>query len=228
MIVYYCCSRDHGYNFYNEDLINTLVDVTLASNIRFIDSINLLKLLNDIDYTHISLLDYIATKYIEESSLLKDISYFKISVFLEGLTNANYKPVVWDTIRDAILANKIENKSSSRSLIRFVINLIALDCYSPSLIGKVFSTDIKNNETMKNIYAREMLLLYQSIKTLYPMYDGLWPSREIIEYAATLQPASPIYSCRAALERALGGSQYVYNDLKTKLGHYIGNFSLLL
>lgn len=153
---------------------------------------------------------------------MEDASYFSIAVFLEGLVNADYRPMVWDRIRDTILARDIENKFS-RSLIRFTLHLTALDCYSPNLLRKVFFMDIKNNETMKSIYARELLLLHQSVRTLYPMYNGPWPSQEIIEYATTLRPTASACSFRAALERALGGPQYVHNDLRTKLGHYIGN-----
>lgn len=168
-------------------------------------------------------MEYLAAKCFEEPNLLKDAPYFKISIFLKGLTNADYKPVFWDTIRDAILANEVENKPFRKSMIRFALHLTALDCYSPNLIKKVFSENIKANDTMKDIYARELLLLYQSTKTLYPTYDGPWPSQDILKYAIdNVNPILPTYSMRAALELALGGPQYIHNDLRTRLGHYIG------
>ncbi|KAL6417581.1 hypothetical protein ACFW04_013571 [Cataglyphis niger] len=215
-------NREHGCKFYNETLIDACVNSALSSNINFSSGISLLKLLNDLNYAHIPFLEYLAAKCFEEPNLLKDAPYFKISIFLKGLTNADYKPVFWDTIRDAILANEVENKPFRKSMIRFALHLTALDCYSPNLIKKVFSENIKANDKMKDIYAREILLLYQSTKTLYPTYDGPWPSQDILKYAIdNVSPILPTYSMRAALELALGGPQYIHNDLRTRLGHYI-------
>ncbi|XP_029158527.1 FAST kinase domain-containing protein 2, mitochondrial-like isoform X2 [Nylanderia fulva] len=216
-------NKEYGYKFYDETLVDACVNSALSSNINFTSGIQLLKLLNDLNYAHISLLEYLAAKCFEEPNLLKDAPYFKLSIFLEGFTNADYKPVFWDTIRDAILANEVENRPFRRSMIRFVLHLIALDCYSPKLLDKVFSQNIRSdNEIMRNVYARELLLLYQSVKTLYPMYNGSWPPYELLEYATVAaNPVFPTYSVRAALELALGGPQYVHNDVRTRLGHYI-------
>ncbi|KAL0132532.1 hypothetical protein PUN28_000346 [Cardiocondyla obscurior] len=218
-------NKEYGSKFYNETLVDAFVNSALTGEINFDSSIYLLKLLNELNYAHIPFLEYLAAKCFEQPNLLRDASYFRISIFLEGLINADYKPVFWDTIRDALLANKVENKIFNSSMIKFALHLIALDCYSPSLISKVFS-NIKANELMRIVHVRELLLLYQSVKTLYPMYDGPWPSQDVLEHAigidkALLKPILPIYSFEKSLELALGGPQYIYNDLRTKLGHFI-------
>lgn len=221
--MYYCYSTTYGHKFYNETLVDALVNSALSSNINFHSGIHLLKLLNDLNYAHIPLLEYLAAKCFEQPDLLKDASYLKLFTFLEGFIYADYKPVFWDSIRDAILANQAENKSTNKSLIRFALYLTALDCYSQSLLSKVFSYNVKSSETTyRDSLAREMLLLYQSIKTLYPMYEGPWPSQDTLEYITALDPIVPTFSFKAALELALGGPLYVHNNLKTKLGHHIG------
>ncbi|KYN16616.1 PREDICTED: uncharacterized protein LOC108764067 [Trachymyrmex cornetzi] len=218
-------NKEYGCKFYNEALVDAFVNSALSAEISFDSSIYLLKRLNELNYAHIPFLEYLAAKCFEQPNLLKDASYFKVSIFLEGLINADYKPVFWDIIRDAILANKVENKIFNRSMIKFALHLIALDCYSPNLISKVFSQIIKTNDAM-DIHVRELLLLYQSVKTLYPMYNGPWPSQDILEHAVNihrtlLSPILPTFSLKTALELALGGPQYVHNNLRTKLGHYI-------
>jgi len=228
----YYCSKDYGCKFYNEALVDAFVNSALSAEISFDSSIYLLKLLNELNYAHIPFLEYLAAKCFEQPTLLKNASYFRISIFLEGLINADYKPVFWDVIRDAILANKVENKVFNRSMIKFALHLIALDCYSPNLISKVFSKIINTNEPMKNIHMRELLLLYQSVKTLYPAYNGPWPSQDILEHAISIHktllgPILPTFSLKMALELALGGPQYVYNDMRTKLGHYIGKLETM-
>lgn len=207
--------------------MDALVNSALSAEIYFANSIYLLKLLNELNYVHIPFLEYLAAKCFEQPDLLKDASYFRISTFLKGLINADYKPVFWDVIRDAILASKVENKVYNKSMIKFALHLIALDCYSPSLISKAFSQIIQTNEPIEDIRVRELLLLYQSVKTLYPMYSGPWPSQSILKHAINihktlLSPILPTVSLKTALELALGGPQYVHNDLRTKLGHYIG------
>lgn len=205
--------------------MDACVSSALSSNIDFTSGIHLLKLLNYLNHAHIPFLEYLAAKCFEEPNLLKAASYFKISIFLEGFVNADYKPVFWDTIRDAIFANEVENKFFRKSMIKFTLHLTALDCYNPNLLKKVFSENIKTtrtDRTRKNIYAKEILLLYQSVKTLYPTYDGPLPSQDILKYAININSTLPKYSIKAALELALGGPQYVYNNLRTKLGHYIG------
>ncbi|KAG5337991.1 FAKD2 protein, partial [Acromyrmex heyeri] len=219
-------NKEYGCKFYNEALVDAFVNSALSAEISFDNSIYLLKYLNELNYAHIPFLEYLAAKCFQQPNLLKDGPYFRVSVFLEGLINADYKPVFWDIIRDAILANKVENKIFNKSMIKFALHLIALDCYSPSLISKVFSQIIKPNDPMKNIHARELLLLYQSVKTLYPMYNGPWPSQDLLEHAVNIHRTllssilSP-FSLKTALELALGGPQYVHNNLGTKLGHYI-------
>ncbi|KYM97993.1 hypothetical protein ALC62_11339 [Cyphomyrmex costatus] len=219
-------NKEYGCRFYNEALVDAFINSALSAEISFDSSIYLLKRLNELNYAHIPFLEYLAAKCFEQPNLLKNASYYRISIFLEGLINADYKPVFWDIIRDAILANKVENKIFNRSMIKFALHLIALDCYSPSLISKVFYQIIKTNEPMKNIHMRELLLLYQSIKTLYPMYNGPWPSQDILEHAVNidktlLSPILPTFSLKTALELALGGPQYIHNNMKTKLGHDI-------
>lgn len=218
----YCCSKEYGEKFYNEALVDALVNSALSSNVDFTNGIDLLKLLNNLNYVHIPLLEYLAAKCFEQPNLLKNASYVQVSIFIKGFINADYKPVFWDTIRDAILANDMENKSISISMIRFVLHMIALDCYNPDLLDKVFSYNTDSNVSMKNICARELLLLYQSVKTLYPAYNGSLPSQELIRYAVNLGPMLAKFSLRAPLELALGGPQYVCNDLKTRLGHHVG------
>jgi len=59
---------------------------------------------------------------------LKNASYFKISIFIRGFINAHYKPIFWDTIREATLASSMENKSINISVIRLALHMIALRC----------------------------------------------------------------------------------------------------
>lgn len=203
--------------------MDACVNSALSSNINFTSGIRLLKLLNDLNYAHIPFLEYLAAKCFQEPNLLKEASYFKVSIFLEGLNNADYKPVFWDIIRDAIFASEMEYKFFRKSMIKFALLLTALDCYNPNLLKKIFSENIKiRTDKRKNIYAKEILLLYQSVKTLYPTYDGPLPSQDILEYAINISPTLPKYSIKAALELALGGPQYICNNLRTKLGHHIG------
>ncbi|KYN32594.1 hypothetical protein ALC56_13075 [Trachymyrmex septentrionalis] len=225
-------NKEYGCKFYNEALMDAFVNSALSTEeLSFNNCIRLLKHLNDLNYVHIPFLEYLAAKCFEKPKLLENSSYFRISIFLEGLINADYKPVFWDIIRNAILANEeiLENKMFNTSMIQFVLHLIALDCYSPSLISKVFSqicNKIIKTDPMNNIYMRELLLLYQSVKTLYPMYNGPWPSQDLLEDAVNihrtlLSSIRPTFSLKPALELALGGPQYVHNSLRTKLGHYI-------
>lgn len=223
LIIYSCCSK-HETIFYNEIFVDALVNSAISSNIDYTRGIHMLKLLNDMNHVHIPFLEYLATKCYNNPVLLKDASLKKLSIFLEGFVNADYKPSFWDTIKETIIETKIVITSLNRSLIKFALYLIALDCYNPDLLRIVFSIIIKDikDESLKNVYASEMLLLYQSIKTMYPMYDGPWPQQDLLEYVNMIKLIPPAYSLKPGLERALGGPQYVYNDLKTKLGHYIG------
>ncbi|XP_019700557.1 uncharacterized protein LOC105190972 isoform X2 [Harpegnathos saltator] len=215
-------SNRHGSIFYNEIFLDALVNSALSSNINFVKGIYILKILNDFNHVHIPFLEYLAARCFENQSLLKDMTFHKMSIFLEGLVNADYKPLFWDTIKDTIMENiKIDNGPYNRLFIRLALHLVALDCYSSNLLNYVFSIFIRNNEPLRDVYTREILLLYQSVKTLYPMYNGSWPQEHLLEYANTIKLIPPTYSLQPGLERALGGPQYVHNNLRTKLGHYI-------
>lgn len=223
-VVTYAVTNNKEYEaiLYNEAMIDAFVNSAISSNITFNDGIQLLRLLNMLNHTHMPFLEYLAAKCFKMPDLLKDASYYDMYNFLEGFVNADYKPVFWDTIRDAILANKIGTRHRGKSLlIKFALHLTALDCYNPDLISKAISEYMASNKHVRNTCATELLLLYQAVKTLYPMYDGPWPSQDILEHTTAFRSTSSVCSFRAALERALGGSRYLYNDVRTKLGHYI-------
>ncbi|XP_032664876.1 uncharacterized protein LOC116841261 [Odontomachus brunneus] len=213
---------------YNEVFVDTLINSALSSNIGYTEGINVLNLLNLLDHIHIPLLKCLAAECSENPTLLKNESQKNMISLLQGFVNADYKPVFWDTIREAIIENiegncrSYDNYDKSNNLLsRFTLYLLALDYYNPDLLNKVFSRTIRTDETMRHICIEEILLLYQSVKALYPMYDGPWPQQNLLEYAnMNLNPALEC-SLKLGLERALGGSQYVHNDLKTKLGHHI-------
>lgn len=230
ILILYYCYRKHRSILYNEVFVDTLVNSALSFNISYIEGIKVLNVLNLLDHVHIPFLEYLAAKCFEKPILLKDESQKNISSFLQGFVNADYKPVSWDTIREAIIENIERNcryDKNNRLLIRLTLYLLALDHYNQCLLSKVFSTIIRTDEPMRHIYTKEILLLYQSVKALYPMYNGPWPQQDLLEYANTIQlNPVPDYSLKLGLERALGGPQYVHNDLKTKLGHHIGKISL--
>lgn len=224
-MIYFCYSKENGTMFYTEILVDALVNSALYSSVNFTRGITALQVLNNLNHVHIPLLEYLAGRCFERPKLLKDLTCHKIYIILEGFINADYKPVFWDTIKDIMLENIETEEIPNKLYIRLVLYLIALDCYNPHLLKKSFSINIKSNDPKKDIYAREILLLYQSVKTMYSTYAGPWPQESLLEYANTIKLTPPAYSFKPALERALGGPQYVHNDLKTKLGHHIGELT---
>jgi len=69
-----------------------------------------------------------------------------------------------------------------------------------------------------------LLKLYQATLTLYPGgFKGTLPPIEIIEKAINIyQQNINEFPLKAALEHGLGGSNYVFTKVRSKLGHFIG------
>lgn len=182
-------------------------------------------------HTQIFLLDYIAAKCFEDTTILQTCPPSHIRSLITGFAHADYKPVFWDAIQESV-ARLIDSGAELRfPQIKLAVNLISLDCFHPKLVETIFSS-FATRLPVRWAEQSRLLVLYQAIKTLYPQYSGPWPTAQCID----IPPPRPMETSQdfpllKTLESALGGRRYVLSNVRSRLGHIIGkklHFSLIL
>lgn len=206
--------------FYNEYLIDALTNAALALNISFPEALYIANKLNRMNYSSIPLLDYLAAKCFEDPSIITTCTLRQVQCFVKGFALTDYKPVFWDIIRETLLASTVNRKFPVDSVLDFVLDLTALDCYHSEILEMAFRVNIMEiDRKQRDAETSKLLNLYQTVKTLYPSYTGAWPDARDLESVDS--EYNRLYSLTPVLARALGGVQYVQTHLRTKLGHFV-------
>ncbi|XP_014221106.1 uncharacterized protein LOC106648602 [Trichogramma pretiosum] len=203
--------------FYNETFIDDLIQKLICENGESIqEDITILTCLNSIKHVQMDLLDYISAKCYENPSLL-GLDSDLLEPLVTGLAMADYKPVFWDAMIDPIMNNGIPDMKHLK-LCDYSLNLACLECFDRKLYHKIFT----EKRIISNDHLKILLRLFQVVKSLYPSYDGPWPSKIIMESFKNLPqsnyPNSPLLS---ALEEVLGDETYIISNVKTNLEHCI-------
>ena len=177
-----------------------------------------------IGHINLSLLDYLSSEIYKNPSLLSTSHPLSISTFVTGLSFANYKPSVWNELQEIILKH-FSRISDDVNLIYFALHLAALGCFDETLFKHVFIKD-QIPTLMSPSFHQTYQQLYQSVKTLYPLYCGPWPSESLIQSFKTAHTdcISKEYPMQSILENILGGPAFIQTNVRTNLGHNIGIF----
>lgn len=217
--------------FYNEEFVDACAKAIISEDHGFEEGVTVLKHLYYLSHTQIRLIDYLAAKCFENPQVLSEAPFTSMMILVNGLAAADYKPIFWESMQEIILANlkKVEYRCKS-TVLEFAISLAVLDCFDVELMRSVFS------ETFLNILLKReqidtywnLLLLYQSVKSLGSNYNGPLPPQHLIEAAMRSNgPSVTKSNLLPILENAMGGPQYVASNLKSKLGHHIGKTTIL-
>lgn len=185
-----------------------------------------MKLLDDfnlINFISREFLDYIGRLYLDNPSSVDDSVCHTLKHFIKGLAMANYKPNRWEEIRDLVVRSKQIELYDHAYLLFFVYHLMCLDIYDHNLIERVFTLPTEPEHiSLRTLWT--YCSLYRSVKTLIPEYPGPWPSEDMIAYfnSVDIKERPRMCDLYSTLEEVLGGPEYFYFDLKTKLYHSVG------
>ncbi|XP_043274356.1 uncharacterized protein [Venturia canescens] len=208
--------------FYHEGFIDACASRAISEDWSLTNLLTLLLYVKQLSHVQISLLDFIAGKCFENQKLLETCSSVNIADLVDGFAMADYKPIFWDVVQEAITSDRIlEAKESTFPLSKLSLDLLALDVYCPKLLKKTFETYIAN--TPSPWEKKRISLLYQVVKTLYPQYSGPFPDVSEFDFS---QPLGD-FPLLSSLEAAVGGSTYVISNIRTKLGHVIDHAVVL-
>ncbi|XP_033217616.1 uncharacterized protein LOC117173254 [Belonocnema kinseyi] len=218
--------NNQGKEFYNEQLIDTLINNLLSRNSLNLDEgIILLLKLRFLGHFQRSLIDYLAFKCFEKPSLISKMKSSQLLQFVSGLALFDYKPPFWESMQQLMVENENLKLCHEYTLIRILCNLAILDSFPEKLIARIFQLERDNCKEIKFTTLGRFGLLYQLVKTLHPNYPGPWPSEAVLNYIFEILKYEPArfltYPLLPALEKALGGSAYIKTRVMTKLGHVI-------
>ncbi|KAL2712709.1 hypothetical protein V1478_017664 [Vespula squamosa] len=207
---------------YNTTFINELLNVAISKNMDFITCFNIAKCLNNMSYIYLPFIEFMINKHVKED-VMKQVRSNNIKTILHTLSNAEYQSVPWFVLENKFLNETFVKQCTLQILIKYAVDLAALNRYYPKMLSTIFT---KINKKVLILFTdldlKRLLLLYQSVKTLYPDYLGPWFDKDEF-YMYCISNQRPSNELRKTLERAMGGPQYVLSYLKTKIGHNINH-----
>ncbi|XP_012258072.2 uncharacterized protein LOC105687202 [Athalia rosae] len=218
--------------FYNEEFVDACAEHIISTDAGLKQGVAMLSKLRRIGHTQIRLIDYVAAKCFENPSILTNSGHNCYMNLIIALAMADYKPIFWEIIHEIILKNIAKNEYPDiRLMLNLATSLAVFDSFNKDLTKRVFNTGflkhILTKIDVKNTYWN-LLLFYQAVKLFSPTYTGPWPSEQIIQTAIELNGLNQSKAnLLPALVQAMGGSQYILSNLKTKLGHHIDHVIIM-
>ena len=216
--------------FYNEKLIDKLcsqLSFVLSSNTTFQENLIILKHLNNMHYSNISLLDCLIEKYLKDINILERCSIDDIDTFIKGFIIADYMPNNWETVNRMLQNFMINLDCSIYNTVFTVFRLLSLKSYHPELMEKTFTLYNKSYYE-KNLVLFEkditltMLRLYWCVKLLYPEYKGFMPDESKLNQIKMEHECYEVPYLMNSLKEVVGGTECMKSGLKTKFGEFVG------
>lgn len=203
---------------YNKRLIDRIVDRLVIKDVGFILALDCLSSLNSIRHTDIPLLNYLSTKLSKDLQGKSDLS-----VLIQGLALARYKPFFWND-----LVTLIDNPKTLRinylTLCQMAHNLASLNYYNTEILERIFRPQCRYNQS--SYYMWTFCKLWQYLKTLED-YNGPMPTESQIKVLDSLKDIKrSCYPAQNCLIRYVGGPAFVATDLWSRLYHRIGKLKM--
>ncbi|KAF7992805.1 hypothetical protein HCN44_005149 [Aphidius gifuensis] len=203
--------------FFNENLIDNIINSLISKDMGYDVAIKVLSDITQISHANHALIDYIASKYDEDISLFEDADYHVVQDVVKALALTNYKPAIWDEIKEHLFRKEILNEPYVL-LLQLGIDFVVLDCYWPELLEKIFDVGFIGDPRIPKNY----LFLYEIVKARCPEYHDILPNDEVINsYKQFVSSDDLEQSLKLALETITGGEQYIASNVKTNLGFLI-------
>ncbi|KAK1118323.1 hypothetical protein K0M31_015028 [Melipona bicolor] len=211
--------------FYDEKLIDKLSFV-LSSNITFHQNLIILKHLNNMHYSNISLLDCLIEKCLKDVNILERCSIDDIDTFIKGFIIADYMPNNWETVSRMLQNFMINLDCSIHNTIFTVFRLLSLNSYHSELIEKAFTLYNKSfYEKNSVLFGKDITLiilrLYWCVKLLYPEYKGFMPDENKLNQIKMEHECYEVPYLMNSLKEVVGGTEYMKSGLKTKFGEFV-------
>lgn len=166
---------------------------------------------------------------IENPNLVLKGEPYKVAIASHGFSLCDYKPKKWDVLKTYLQETTIFDSPTVKNIlwIKTAIAFCVLDIYKVDVFAKALQQDfvkhIVNRKFKSDLFSLQ--ILYQAISVFKPDLQHLLPTREIIEtlLESAIYPTETLNLIEALLVKGIGGKQYVKNNLKSKIGHHIGN-----
>ncbi|XP_014228933.1 uncharacterized protein LOC106653853 [Trichogramma pretiosum] len=212
--------KDRIEELYNSELCDEIVREIISRDVGFDNALDCLKYLIEIRHTSIDLLNYLSAKFYDSKYLSRKIisnETQSLLILLNAMSAIRYKPLVWTEIFGSLKKSSKLPRMPIETLIVYSLHLAVLDCFDNKILEQLlcYEHDIEPNSYIN----WATIKLCQILKT-HPNYNGPLPSDKLIASFANMVPVRRIFM-QPNLEHALGGSDYVISNVRTKLNHSI-------
>ncbi|XP_029052535.1 uncharacterized protein LOC114880564 [Osmia bicornis bicornis] len=208
--------------FYCEEMVDGLCNAVIKHDVTFHQNILILRCLNKMRHSNISLLDHLATKLVESRNFLKQCTIFDIDHFIKSLIIADYKPSSWEIIQTMLLDFVTNVDYTAQNSVSVAFRLLSLNCYCPELVEKAFTLCQPHLMTLRNEQIiLTILKLHWCVKLLCPEYNGVTLNENVLDQININYKRDEVPSLLENLKEALGGADCIMSGLTTKFGEFI-------
>ncbi|XP_077300267.1 FAST kinase domain-containing protein 2, mitochondrial-like isoform X2 [Arctopsyche grandis] len=217
------CEKSFSLTFYNEDFLAACTTYTIKHDLGFEKGMQISKLLCNMGYDDVDLLEYISDIIVINPESLN--TPFHLLQYVSSLSHANYKPQSFETIKPLILDNPAMDSNKRISWVKCAVELASLDCYSDKLLSKIYTEDFfsglldKHNQKIDYI---QLLYLHYAVSYFYPSFTNVNTPDYILKGAMDVLKRKEVNNnVASSLELALGGEKYFASNVKIPNGFII-------
>ncbi|XP_062554747.1 uncharacterized protein LOC134219875 [Armigeres subalbatus] len=204
--------------FFNDAYFKRCAQYVVDHDMGFINALYFQKKLNKIAFLHVPLLDYMGSK----ADNLSIVPSAGIITIVAAFSNADYRPNNWDSIKSEIARNS-SIMNPSIPWIRYNLELLSLDIFNKSILQHYLEpTAVEQSMQRTNIVDHFQLLeLFQTLRLLFPEYDGPLPDKRYTEKATVLLLQNNELPLQKPLEMIFGEEGSVLSQVTSDYGHVL-------
>ncbi|KAF5303619.1 hypothetical protein FQA39_LY09866 [Lamprigera yunnana] len=217
--------------YYDSILVDYCCNYIVDRDLGFEKGIHILKKLIKFNHASKNLINYLSKLCNENVYLLKTISGNSMFVLIISLALTEHRPPHWESLKNSISNSSCFKVFEKRDIIwlKLAAAMCSLDIYKLDVLTKALDQqylDYVFNQQIQLDY-EHFIQIYQAIETFQPGYLYLLPPKSYLDSAVSQIKPFEEYTLQKALERGLGGENYVATGIRTALGCHIDHAVVL-
>ncbi|CAG9805424.1 unnamed protein product [Chironomus riparius] len=216
--------------FYNETFYNNCAKQLIEKDLGFTTAYHVLKKFNEVNFVNYELLNYIDKQIIQNHTLLSTMHLNQVMNLVAAFSTADYKSENWEIIKSILHENPALHNDITKGLphLKFICELLSLDfvskIYFDKVLNETFLFDFLKQNLSKNFAnLPQIRIIYQTLKLLYPKYDGIIPDEMLLNIANDAIPTETtgMNEVTKDMMQKIFGTGTAQMNVQSKYGHLI-------
>ncbi|CAH0550529.1 unnamed protein product [Brassicogethes aeneus] len=211
--------------YYNEVFLDSCVNYVIDNDLGLEKSLCFLRKFIRVNHWNKYLLDYTCKKIIEDPKFFKS-EVGNVYALVCSMCLTDYRPKEWESVKEIIKGIKNMPNNCKRDVLwmRFGAALCLLDIYKLDVLSKCLNETYLDSLFKKKVFMSDIehfLTIWYSLDLYKQDFLDLLPDKYNLKFLHSKMWYITEFPLKGALEKGVGGQEYVLTNVKSKIGHQI-------